>query len=377
MLLDLRRLQTIKVDERSQSVWTNPAVWGMVVNSELGRHGLITPTAHHIDVGIGGFVLCGGFGWNSRLWGNGCTHIQALEVVTADGELIRADDSHNADYYWAARGAGAGFFGVVTNLQLAAHPLPPSWKISAYSYPVEEYEAVFTWARQIVDQVPPYVELVMSTSPHNEAGEWAPLRISVVALAIAENDAQADAGLAIMDTCPVVNKAIKRRDKLRTNLDERYASGMLADPPGHRFAADNMYTHAPAEKLVPRIKEVFTRHPTPRTHTFWMSWGPVKPLPDMAFSVQDDVFLATYTVWDDPREDEAMERWPVEQFRKLDDLSTGGQMNDENMARHPQKYLSPAASRRLEKLRAKYDPDHRFVSYLTPAEVETAAKAGG
>jgi hypothetical protein len=365
MLLDLSGLQDIRVDPSTQTVWTNPGVFGSAVNFELARHGLITPTAHHIDVGIGGFVLCGGFGWNSRLWGTGSEHILGLDVVTADGELIHVDEHRNSDYLWAARGAGAGFFGVVTRLHLKAHPLPPVWRVSVHSYPVDVLEEVFTWARSIADQVPLNVELVMTTSAHDESGGWAPVRITVAALALTDTQAEAASGLAILDTCPVVDKAIKRRVNASTDLVERYVSGMNADPPGHRFACDNMYTDAPAEQLVPKLRALFTELPSPRSHVFWFNWGPLRKLPDMALSVQADIYLGAYSVWDDPTDDARMEKWPVDQFRKLESLSVGGQMNDENMQAHPQRYLSESASSRLEGLRAKHDPQQVFVSYLT------------
>jgi FAD/FMN-containing dehydrogenase len=364
MLLDLSKMQDIRVDPASQTVWTNPAVFGSAVNFELAKHGLITPTAHHIDVGIGGFVLCGGFGWNSRLWGTGSEHILGLDVVTADGELIHADENNNPDYLWAARGAGAGFFGVVTRLHLKAHPTPPVWRISVYSYPIDVLEKVFTWARGIADQVPLNVELVIVTSAHDEAGEWAPVRITVAALALTDTESEAASGLAILDTCPVIDKADKRRVNAPTNLVERYVSGMNADPPGHRTACDNMYTNASAVELVPKLRALFTELPTPRSHVFWFNWGPLRKLPDMALSIQADIYLGAYSIWDDPAEDARMTRWPVDQFRKLDALSAGGQMNDENMQGHPQPYLSERATTHLEQLRGKYDPQHMFVSYL-------------
>ncbi len=365
MLLDLSKMQDIQVDPSTQSVWTNPGVFGSAVNFELAKHGLITPTAHHIDVGIGGFVLCGGFGWNSRLWGNGSEHILGLELVTANGDLIHADADHNADYYWAARGAGAGFFGVVTRLHLAAHPIPAVWRVSVYSYPVEALEEVFTWARGISDQVAPNVELVITTSAHDDAGAWAPIRITVVALAITDTEAEAATGLSILDTCPVVDKAVKRRDKAPTDLIERYISGMRADPPGFRFACDNMYTNAPAGELVPKLRDLFTQLPSPRSHVFWFNWGPSRKWPDMPLSVQGDIYLGAYSVWENPADDARMEAWPVEQIRKLETISLGGQMNDENMRAHPQPYLSEAAAARLDALRSKHDPDRMFVSYLT------------
>ena len=368
MLLDLSKMQDIQVDAATRSVWTNPGVYGSALNFELAKYGLITPTAHHIDVGIGGFVLCGGFGWNSRLWGNGSEQILGLEVVTADGELIHADAEHNPDFYWAARGAGAGFFGVVTRLRLAAHPTPAFWRISAYSYPVETLEEVFTWARGITDQVPLNVELVITTSAHDETGAWAPVRITVAALALTDTEEEATRGLALLDTCPVVDKAIKRRDNAPTDLVERYISGMRADPPGLRFACDNIYTNASAEELVPKLRPLFTDLPSPRSHVFWFNWGPLRKWPDMPLSVQGEIYIGAYSVWEDPADDLEMSKWSVDQFRPFEALSVGGQMNDENMQAHPQKYLSDAASARLEALRAKHDPNRMFVSYLTSVD---------
>ena len=116
---------------------------------------------------------------------------------------------------------------------------------------------------------------------------------------------------------------------------------------------------------MPRLRDLFTTLPSPRSHVFWFNWAPGRPWSDMALSVQGDIYIGAYSVWDDPADDERMERWPVEQIRKLDALSVGGQMNDENMQAHPQPYLSAEATRRLEQLRARHDPQQRFVSFLT------------
>jgi hypothetical protein len=126
-----------------------------------------------------------------------------------------------------------------------------------------------------------------------------------------------------------------------------------------------MYTNAPASELVPKLRELFTQLPSPRSHVFWFNWAPLRHWPDMALSVQGDIYLGAYSVWENAADDERMERWPVEQIRKLESLSIGGQMNDENMLAHPQRYLSEAAAARLKALRAKHDPQQMFVSYLS------------
>lgn len=365
MLIDLSRLQDIAIDAPNRTVWTGAGVLGSILNTQLMAEGLIVPTAHHLTPGISGFVMCGGFGWNSRLWGNGCAHIRAIDVVTAEGALVRADETQHSDYLWAARGSGAGFPGVVTRFELTAHPLPSIIKVSAYTYSADDLEAVFTWARGIAAEVPPYLELVIVCSAHDEEGNWIAPRLTVAGLALTDNEAEADAALALLATCPVIDKALRKRERVSSTIQERYLSGYNADPAGHRFAADNLWTNASAEELVPKLRQLFTDLPSPRSHVFWFNWAPTKPLPDMAMSVQGEIYLAAYSIWDDPAEDERMTRWPVEQMRRLESLSVGGQMNDENMlARPQQRYLSEAASARLEQIRALHDPSGVFLSYL-------------
>ena len=366
MLIDLSRMQEVEIDAKNKTLWTHPGVLGSRLNAELNPLGLIIPTAHHPTVGIGGFAMCGGFGWNSRLWGNGSAHILAVDVVNAEGELIRADETQNTDYLWAARGAGAGFFGVVTRMKMRVNVLPPVMKLSAYGYTADVLEELFTWARGIVDKIPPYMELVIVSTAHDaKTGLASPVRLTVAALAITETHKQADDALAILETCPVLSKATFRRVGIPQDLEQRYASGYAADPAGYRFAVDNIYTNAPAAELVPKLRKLFTELPSPRSHVFWLNWGPTRPFPeDMALSVQGDVFLAAYSLWEDPAQDEAMEMWPVNQFKDLRSLSVGGQMNDENIARSPQRYLSDAANNKLEALRERHDPHGVFLSFL-------------
>ena len=72
--------------------------------------------------GVGGFVLGGGSGWLERKFGLACDNLVAVELVTADGETVRASEDENAELFWALHGGG-GTFGVATSLELRLHPL--------------------------------------------------------------------------------------------------------------------------------------------------------------------------------------------------------------------------------------------------------------
>ncbi len=80
--------------------------------AELDAVGLFFPAGHcKGGVCIGGYLLQGGYGWNSRVVGGpACESVIGLDVVTADGDKIYIDADNHPDLYWAARGAGPGFF---------------------------------------------------------------------------------------------------------------------------------------------------------------------------------------------------------------------------------------------------------------------------
>lgn len=110
--------------EETGVVVAGPAVrGGMDLDPYLAELGRFFNGGHCPTVGIGGFLLQGGMGWNCRGWGWAAERIVALDVVTADGEIVRADASQNADLFWAARGSGPGFPGIVTAFHLQT--LPP------------------------------------------------------------------------------------------------------------------------------------------------------------------------------------------------------------------------------------------------------------
>ena len=76
---------------------------------------------HCASVGLGGYLLQGGQGWNGRSRGWACQSVTGLDVVTADGRLVHADAEANPDLLWAARGAGPGFPGIVTRFYLQTY----------------------------------------------------------------------------------------------------------------------------------------------------------------------------------------------------------------------------------------------------------------
>lgn len=93
------------------------------VYSALAARGATVPAGSCPSVGIAGVTLGGGMGLAARRLGMSCDRVEALTVVTADGEARRADRRREEDLYWACRGGGGGNFGVVCDFTLRPHPV--------------------------------------------------------------------------------------------------------------------------------------------------------------------------------------------------------------------------------------------------------------
>ena len=109
-----------------------------------------------------------------------------------------------------------------------------------------------------------------------------------------------------------------------------------------------------------RIAETLPGVPS---HMMWILWGPEQDLPDMAFSMQGDIYIAVYSVWNDPAQDEEHQAWVTDNMRALEPLGKGIQLADENLAARPFAFMSEANLKRLEALRAKHDPNGLFHTY--------------
>ena len=91
------------------------------VTEASSPHGLFPLSGSSPDVGVVGYTLGGGLSWLARKHGLAANNVTAIEVVTPDGELVRATADEHADLFWALRGGG-GNFGVVTALEFRLFP---------------------------------------------------------------------------------------------------------------------------------------------------------------------------------------------------------------------------------------------------------------
>jgi hypothetical protein len=84
----------------------------------------------------------------------------------------------------------------------------------------------------------------------------------------------------------------------------------------------------------------------------------------MAYSVEDETYIALYGVWTDPARDDANVAWVTDRMREMEGLATGIQLADENLGRRPARFATDANMDRLDEVRARHDPDGRFHEWM-------------
>jgi len=364
MLLDVSRLRGVSIDADAMTAAVQPGCPGNELLGALGDEGLFFPTGHCVGVAVGGYLLQGGYGWNGRVHGPACMSVEAIDVVTAAGELVRADAERHSELFWAARGSGPGFFGVVTCFHLRVYPKPKVIANGVYLYPGEVLDDVIVWAHEIAPRVSREMELMLLLH-RDEDGE---LAIAVTGPVLVDSPREAEEALALLETCPVLDRAKVGLPNVPVTMEDLYAGSHAIYPDGHRYAADNMWTHASAEQLLPGIRRIAATMPPAPAHMLWMNWqpgpapGPARP--DMAYSVEDDTYVALYGVWSDAREDATGVAWVTERMREMETLASGIQLADENLGNRPARFLSDEHMARLERVRAEYDPHGRFHPWM-------------
>ncbi|MFN8215008.1 MAG: FAD-binding oxidoreductase [Solirubrobacterales bacterium] len=360
LLLDLSRLDEVAIDPGAMTAVVGPGARGNETLAALAEHGLFFPAGHCQGVCLGGYLLQGGFGWNGRVHGPACLSVEAIDVVTAAGDLLRADETCEPDLFWAARGAGPGFFGAVVRFHLRLQPLPRHIANGVLLYPIEMLEDVFRWAHEVGPRVPRAVELMVIV--HRDL-EGEP-EVAVTAPALVGSAAEAAEALSFLATAPDQSRARLVVPNVEVTLDDLYAAVHESYPDAHRYAVDNMWTHAPVEDLLPGLRHIAATLPEAPSHMLWMNWGESPPRPEMAYSVEDETYIALYGIWRDAGRDAEHVDWVERRMREMEGLASGIQLADENLGRRPARFATDASMAKLDAVRAAYDPGGLFHPWM-------------
>jgi FAD/FMN-containing dehydrogenase len=159
LLLKTGRMTGAEIDADGRQARVGAAAKWQDVSALASPQGLAALSGSSGEVGVVGYTLGGGHGWLARKHGLASNSVIAAEVVTADGQLMRADLENESDLFWALRGGG-GNFGVVTALEFELHPVPKLYA-GMFAWPWERTSDVLHAWREWVSGLP------------TEMGTWA------------------------------------------------------------------------------------------------------------------------------------------------------------------------------------------------------------
>ncbi len=367
LLINMSGFNQFEVDKDNMVATAGPGVGGSDLLNALFKQDLFFPAGHCKGVCIGGYLLQGGFGWNGRKLGMACESVTGLDIVTADGEYVHASKTDNADLYWAAQGSGGGFFGVVARFHLRIYNRPKYSGNIMHVFKLKHLEEVFNWAYKIGTSIPPAVEFQMLTSKQT-LSIMGP-GIEAAAPIFADTKEELEQAVAFMEDSPIKHKAFFRTPYLKTGIKLMYRFAMTHYPSNHCWGVDNMWTGAGIDELLPYIEGMVENLPPPPAHILWLNWYPPARRQDMAFSMEDKIYIALYGGWKSPGDTAKYGNWSTDWMRKMQHLATGIQLADENLHNRTAPFVANAHLQKLDAIRSQRDPEGLFHEWHSRPEI--------
>ncbi|WP_167851009.1 FAD-binding oxidoreductase [Tabrizicola caldifontis] len=368
MVIDLGALNGLRIDATARKARAEPGVTNLQMATALDRKGLAFPLGHCGSVPMSGYLLGGGVGWNGGAWGMACGLVTSAEVVLADGRLVTVSATENPEIFWAVRGAGPGFFGIVTAWHLDLKLAPAVIETVVRVYPGKMADEVASWAETVMAKAPAAVEFTAKVA----AGPAGPI-IAVIATVFA--DSAEAARMVHADLALGAPPALDQIGPMQSPLAGLYMATDPSVPAGRRYRADSVWSDGSLGQILGHVVEGMARAPSAETFAVLTLAPNAVPLPaDAAFSCGGRIFGAIYALWADAAEDPRNSAWLHGLIAEIAPLATGAYVGLCDLDR-PGGHLpthSEAVSLRLAALSRRFDPAGVFAS--APAAVAQAAE---
>jgi FAD/FMN-containing dehydrogenase len=366
LMLDMSLMRGVWVDPHNRVAHAQAGCLLGDVDRETQLHGLASVLGFVSLTGIAGLTLGGGIGYLTRRWGWTADNVAGMDVVTAEGELVRATSDEHEDLFWGLRGGG-GNFGVVTTIDYVLHRVGPEMVGGVVAWPAEEAAGVLDLYTRLAKKAPPELTLVALLRPAPPA-PWLPQErhgTPIVALLACHTGDPVDGEAAVAPIKsfgkPIGDILVRRPYvQMQSLLD-------ATQPKGRRYYWKSEYLPrvepALCEQLIAHAAKI--RSPHSAVILFQME-GALNQFTANHSPVgnRDARYLLNITgAWERPEDDDANIAWARQAWGDMRRFSTGGTyinfLTEDEGADRTQAALG-GALQRLAQVKSRWDPQNVF-----------------
>jgi hypothetical protein len=359
IVIDLSAMRGVRVDPERKVAHVNGGSLLAELDEAAQAHGLVCPVGVVSHTGVGGLTLGGGMGRLQRKHGLTIDNLAAVELVTADGRVVRASEDEHSELFWGLRGAGPNF-GIVTAFEFRLHPLEHPITFGTVTHPLERARELAGLFRELAENGPDELFLSFGTASHRSV--WEPF-VFLTLLHCGTPD-QAERDLAV---ARAFGPPLKDSIQVMPHLAAQHLNDETQDW-GHRFYMKSAFLPSFPDEAVDLCVEYATRAPDGADCEFsvW-AWGrAIADVPEdaTAFTGREAaIWLAAEALWDDDALDERCRAWGRDALADFAPFASGGRyVNDvaEVGADMARTVYGDAKYDRLVALKREWDPDNVF-----------------
>jgi FAD/FMN-containing dehydrogenase len=374
LVVDLSRMRGVSVDGERRIAWANGGALLGELDVAAQAHGLVCPIGVIGHTGVAGLTLGGGVGRLQRQFGLTIDNLRAVELVTADGRLVRASDSEEPELFWGVRGAGWNF-GIVTAFEFGLHPFGPDLNRGTRMYPASAAREVFGVFRDYAAQAPDTVSFIYGISRAEPASEYPESVAGQPIILVAFNHSGAadavDADTAGLRRGPEpVSISGGSQPYLEVQTAHDLALGW-----GRRSFIKSLYADDLRLDALDELVELVATGPAEASFSVTAQGGAIARVDEdaMAFAGRAARFdLSADTTWEDAAQDDVNRNWVRRAMAIVEPDATGGRYANGNSDEGPGEtrafYGDPKVAR-LARLKRVWDLDNvfRLNHNVTPA----------
>jgi FAD/FMN-containing dehydrogenase len=365
LMIDLSGMKSVKVHPTKRRAYVDPGATLGDLDHETLAFGLATPVGINSTTGVAGLTLGGGFGWLSRKYGMTVDNLVSADVVTADGQFVKASEKENPDLFWAIRGGG-GNFGIVTMFEFQLHPVGPNLLSGLIVFPFDQAKDVINKHLEYTKTMPEdlNVWMVLRKAPPLPFLSEEVHGKEVVILAFVY-DGDPEEGEKAIAPIQGFGDAHGQHMGVMPFAAWQQAFDPLLTPGARNYWKSHNFSEVSDDVIDVMLK--YTKLlPSPQCEIFLaLVGGEVnKVAPDAtAYAHRDaDFVLNVHGRWDTPEEDDKCISWARDFFKESAPFAHGSVyvnfMTEEETARISEAY-GPNYDR-LVQVKNKYDPNNLF-----------------